>query len=254
VTLRVIVADDAALSRDRLVRLLRTDPEVEVVAECIDGNTALAAIREHAPDAAFLDVRMPGLDGIGVIGALAGQALPVFVLVTAHTAYAAEAFELDATDYLLKPVSPIRLRTALARVRERLTTRPAGKLDQVLALLKDLGRKPAPPTIDRLPVHSEDRTFFLRAESIDWIEAAGNYLQVHVGTLTHTVRGTMTRLETSLDPARFVRISRSAIVNIDRIQEIQPWFQGAHVVILRDRTRLTTSRRYRRSLSQLLGK
>jgi two-component system LytT family response regulator len=253
-TLRVLVADDAALSRDRLVRMLRTDPEVEVVAECTDGNTALAAIREQAPDVAFLDVRMPGIDGIGVIGALAGQALPAFVLVTAHAAYAAAAFDLDATDYLLKPVSPIRLRTALARVRDRLTARSAAKLDRVLALLKDLGKTTARPACDRIAVHSEDRTFLLKAESIDWIEAAGNYLQVHVGTLTHTIRGTMSRIESSLDQSRFVRISRSAIVNIDRIQEIQPWFQGAHVVILRDRTRLTTSRRYRHALRRLLGK
>jgi two-component system LytT family response regulator len=252
-SLRVVVADDAALSRDRLIRMLRADSDVEIVAACADGQAALEAIREHAPDVAFLDVRMPGLDGIGVIDALLGQALPAIVLVTAHDTYAVQAFDLDATDYLLKPVSPIRLRTTLARVRERLAARSAGKLDQVLALLRDLGGKPERTTLDRIPVHTDDRTFLLKTESIDWIEAAGNYLQVHVGKLTHMVRSTMAKLDRTLDPAMFVRISRSVIVNIERIQEIQPWFQGAHVVILKDRTRLTSSRRYRRTLRRLLS-
>jgi len=253
VTLRVVVADDQALGRDRLVRLLSKEGDVEVVAACADGETVLEAIREHAPDAAFLDVQMPGLDGLGVMDALRGQPIPAFVLVTAHQDYAVKAFDLDAVDYLLKPFSPARLRTALVRVRERRSARSGTGLEELLSLVRNLGRNPERPA-DRIAVRADDRTFFLKTETIDWVEAAGKYLHVHVGTVTHTIRGTMAGLERSLEPADFVRISRSAIVNINRIQEIQPWFQGAHVVILRDRTQLTSTRRYRRHLRRLLGK
>ena len=252
-TLRVVVADDQALGRDRLVRLLSKEGDVEVVAACADGETVLEAIREHAPDAAFLDVQMPGLDGLGVMDALRGQPIPAFVLVTAHQDYAVKAFDLDAVDYLLKPFSPARLRTALVRVRERRSARSGTGLEELLSLVRNLGRNPERPA-DRIAVRADDRTFFLKTETIDWVEAAGKYLHVHVGTVTHTIRGTMAGLERSLEPADFVRISRSAIVNINRIQEIQPWFQGAHVVILRDRTQLTSTRRYRRHLRRLLGK
>jgi len=253
VTLRVVVADDQALGRDRLVRLLSKEGDVEVVAACADGETVLEAIREHAPDAAFLDVQMPGLDGLGVMDALRGQPIPAFVLVTAHQDYAVKAFDLDAVDYLLKPFSPARLRTALVRVRERRSARSGTGLEELLSLVRNLGRNPERPA-DRIAVRADDRTFFLKTETIDWVEAAGKYLHVHVGTVTHTIRGTMAGLERSLEPADFVRISRSAIVNINRIQEIQPWFQGAHVVILRNRTQLTSTRRYRRHLRRLLGK
>jgi len=252
-SLRVVVADDQALGRDRLVRLLRLEEDVEVVAACGDGEEALEAIRNLAPDAAFLDVRMPGLDGMAVVDALRGQPLPAVVLVTAHDDYAVKAFDLDAADYLLKPFSHARLRAALVRVRERRAARSGAGLEQLLSLVKSLGRKAERPA-DRIAVRADDRTFFLKTESIDWIEAAGKYLHVHVGNLTHTIRGTMAGLERTLEPADFVRISRSAIVNINRIQEIQPWFQGAHVVILKDRTQLTSTRRYRRHLRRLLGK
>ena len=252
-TLRVVVADDQALGRDRLVRFLAMEEDVEVVAACGDGDEALEAIRNLAPDAAFLDVRMPELDGIGVMDALRGQPLPAFVLVTAHEDFAVRAFDLDAVDYLLKPFSHARLRGALVRVRERRAARSGAGLQQLLSLVRNLGRKPERPA-DRIAVRADDRTFFLKTESIDWIEAAGKHLHVHVGNVTHTIRGTMAGLERSLEPSDFVRISRSAIVNINRIKEIQPWFQGAHVVILRDRTQLTSTRRYRRHLRRLLGK
>lgn len=225
---------------------------MQIVAACADGRGALEAIRAHAPDVAFLDVRMPELDGLGVVEALRGQPLPVVVLVTAHEDYAVRAFELDAVDYLLKPFSPIRLRTALVRARERLAARSAASLEHALSLLR--GRDPPQEAAPgRIAVRTNERTFFLKTESIDWIEAAGKHLRLHAGTAIHIIRGTMRSLDRSLDPATFVRISRSAIVNIDRIQEVQPWFQGAHVVILKDRTQLTSTRRYRRQLRRLLG-
>ncbi|MGH7516395.1 MAG: LytR/AlgR family response regulator transcription factor [Gemmatimonadales bacterium] len=251
-TLRAIVADDEPMGRQRLVRLLQSEPEVEVLAACETGEQALEAIRSHAPDVAFLDVQMPGLDGFGVVEALEAAEAPAIVFVTAHDHYAVRAFEVHAFDYLLKPVDEERLRTALARVRERPAGPPEDASQRVLALLERLHARER--GLERLVVRTQERAFFLRTETIDWIEAAGKYVHLHVGKITHPIRGSMASLEQELDPARFVRISRSAIVNIDRIQEIQPWFQGDHVVILQDRTRLTSTRGYRENLQRLLGK
>jgi len=164
VTLRIVVADDQGLSRDRLLRLLEAERDVEVVATCADGSAALEAIHTCAPDVAFLDVRMPGLDGMGVVEALRGQPLPVVVLVTAHEGYAVRAFELDAADYLLKPFSPIRLRTALIRARERLAARSASRFERALEMLKARDEPPTPAP-DRVAVRTDGRTFFLKTES-----------------------------------------------------------------------------------------
>jgi two-component system LytT family response regulator len=252
-TLRVVVADDDELARERLVRMLKVEPDVQLVGICADGLETLKAIRERAPDLAFLDVSMPGLDVFAVLDALRKEQVPEFVLVTAHDAYAVEAFDRGAVDYVLKPFSHARLRTALARVRDRRASRSAGGIDRVLSVLKDLEHR-VEHTAGRIAVKEGDRTFFLKVEAVDWVEAAGKYLHVHVGKQIHTIRGTMAGLQGTLDPADFVRVSRSAIVNVDRIQEIQAWFQGAHVLILRDRTQLTSTRRYRRNLRRLLGK
>jgi two-component system LytT family response regulator len=255
-TLRVVVADDEPMGRQRLTRMLQDEPEVEVVASCGSGEEALDAIREHGPDLAFLDIQMPGLDGFGVVRLLDGERLPAFVFVTAHDHYAVRAFEVHALDYLLKPFDQGRLQTALDRARTQLGTDQAGDSAQrMLALLHELNqRQRGELGLERLVVRSQERAFFLRTESIDWVEAAGKYVHLHVGKATHLLRGSMASLEQQLDPARFVRISRSAIINIDRIQEIQPWFQGDHVVILADRTRLTSTRGYRENLHRLLGK
>jgi two-component system LytT family response regulator len=250
--LRAIVADDEPMGRQRLVRLLQAEPEVEVLAACETGEQALDAIRSHTPDVAFLDVQMPGLDGFGVVESLGPDEIPAIVFVTAHDTYAVRAFEVHAFDYLLKPVDEERLRTALARVRERSTAPVEDTSQRMLALLERLHARDR--GLERLVVRTQERAFFLKTETIDWIEAAGKYVHLHVGKTTHAIRGSMASLEQELDPARFVRISRSAIVNIDRIQEIQPWFQGDHVVILQDRTRLTSTRGYRETLQRLLGK
>ncbi|HEU5170900.1 MAG TPA: LytTR family DNA-binding domain-containing protein [Gemmatimonadales bacterium] len=253
-TLRVIVADDEPMGRQRLVRMLRAEPEVEVLEACDTGEQAVEAIRTHAPDAAFLDIQMPGLDGFGVVDAIREEEqAPAFVFVTAHDHYAVRAFEVHAFDYLLKPVDEERLRTALARVRERGPPAPQDTSQRMLALLESLQARQE-RGLERLVVRTHDRAFFLKTESIDWIEAAGKFVHLHVGKAAHAIRESMTNLERELDAARFVRISRSAIVNIDRIAEIQPWFQGDHVVILQDRTRLTSTRGYRENLQRLLGK
>jgi two-component system LytT family response regulator len=219
-------------------------------------HTRHEAIREHEPDLAFLDIQMPGLDGFGVVRALESERPPAVVFVTAHDHYAVRAFDVHALDYLLKPFDQERLQTALDRARTRLATgQPADSTQRMLALLQELNqRQRGELGLERLVVRSQERSFFLRTDAIDWIEAAGKYVHLHVGKATHLLRGSMAGLEQQLDPARFVRISRSAIINIDRIQEVQPWFQGDHVVILQDRTRLTSTRGYRENLQRLLGK
>jgi two-component system LytT family response regulator len=254
VTIRAVVADDEPMGCQRLVRLLQAEADVEVVAACESGDEVLAAIRSNAPDVAFLDIQMPGLDGFAVVEALQDDDVPAIVFVTAHDQYAVRAFEVHAFDYLLKPVDDERLRRALGRLREReRSAGPAGDpSERMLALLERLHARER--GLERLVVRTQERAFFLKTETIDWIEAAGKQVQLHVGKTIHSIRASMANLEQELDPARFVRISRSAIVNIDRIQEIQPWFQGDHVVILQDRTRLTSTRGYRENLQRLLGK
>jgi len=254
--LRVLIADDEPMGRQRLSRMLQAEPDVELVAACASGQEALEAIRRHGPDLAFLDIEMPGIDGFGLLDALEHERAPTIVFVTAHDRYAVRAFEVHALDYLLKPFDQTRLHAALNRAREQVpTTGPADAAQRMIALLEELNqRQKGELGLERLVIRTPERTFFLRTEAIDWIEAAGKHVHLHVGKATHLLRGGMTALEQQLDPARFVRISRSAIVNIDRIQEIQPWFQGDHLVILQDRTRLTSTRGYREGLQRLLGK
>lgn len=254
--LRVLIADDEPMGRQRLSRMLRAESDVELVAACANGAEALEAIRRHGPDLAFIDIQMPGLDGFGVVDALEHDRAPSIVFVTAHDYYAVRAFEVHALDYLLKPFDQTRLHAALNRAREQLPAHaPGDAARRMIALLEELNqRQKGELGLERLVIRTPERTFFLRTEAIDWIEAAGKHVHLHVGKATHPLRGGITALEHQLDPARFVRISRSAIVNIDRIQEIQPWFQGDHLVILQDRTRLTSTRGYREGLQRLLGR
>jgi len=254
-TLRVVVADDEPLGRQRLVRLLQAEPETDVVAACADGEEAVEAIREHIPDVVLLDIQMPQLDGFEVVAALGDAQQPAVIFVTAHDQYALRAFEVHAFDYLLKPVDPDRLRDAIARavstpggVQQGSTTR------RILGLLEELNSRERARGRDRLVVRTPERAFFLRSETIDWIEAAGKFVHLHVGRSIHALRESMAELEQELDPARFLRISRSVIVNLDRIQEIQPWFQGDYVLILTDGTRLTSTRGYRDNMRKLLGR
>jgi two-component system, LytTR family, response regulator len=254
-TLRVVVADDEPIGRQRLVRLLQAEPDTDVVAACADGEEAVEAIREHAPDVVLLDIQMPQLDGFEVVAALGEAHQPAVIFVTAHDQYALRAFEVHAFDYLLKPVDPDRLREAIGRAvspgsrgSQSSTTR------RILTLLEELNARERGRSRDRLVVRTPERAFFLRCDTIDWIEAAGKFVHLHVGRSVHALRESMAELEQELDSARFLRISRSVIVNIDRIQEIQPWFQGDYVLILTDGTRLTSTRGYRDNMRRLLGR
>jgi two-component system, LytTR family, response regulator len=254
-TLRVVVADDEPLGRQRLVRLLQAEPETDVVAACADGEEAVVAIREHVPDVVLLDIQMPLLDGFEVVAALGDADQPAVIFVTAHDQYALRAFEVHAFDYLLKPVDQERLREAIGRAMSTPGRAPQGSTTRrILSLLEELNTRERARGRDRLVVRTPERAFFLRSETIDWVEAAGKFVHLHVGRSVHALRESMAELEQELDPARFLRISRSVIVNIDRIQEIQPWFQGDYVLILTDGTRLTSTRGYRDNMRKLLGR
>jgi two-component system LytT family response regulator len=239
-----IIVDDEPLARERLKRFLRDEPDVQVVGECGNGADALKQIRAIKPELVFLDIQMPEKDGFEVVEALDGGHVPAIIFVTAYDQYALQAFEVHALDYLLKPFNRERFRRAVAHARAQIEKIRLGNLDERLSsLLADLqtGRR----YLERLVVKSVGRVFFLRTAEIDWIEAAGNYLKLHVGRDSHMLRETMNSIESKLDPAVFLRIHRSTIVNIDRIKELHPMFSGDYSVILRNGTELALSRNYR---------
>jgi two-component system, LytTR family, response regulator len=251
--MRALVVDDEPMARERVLSLLQHEDDVEVVGECSDGEQAIAAIQHHTPDLVFLDVQMPGIDGFGVIQAIGAERMPIVVFITAYDEYALKAFEVHAADYLLKPFGRDRFQETLKHARESLERRRAGDLGRrLLALVNDI--KPETPKLDRLVVKSGGRVFFLRTEDIDWIEAAGNYVRLHLTDESHLFRETMNRMEARLDSRKFARIHRSRIVNTERIKELQPWFNGEYVVVLRNGTRLPLSRGYRDKLQEQLGK
>lgn len=254
--IRTLIVDDEPLARERLRKLLETEPDIQIVGECADGKEALQAAANEQPDLIFLDVQMPELDGFGVVAGLKSDLLPAIVFVTAYDRFALKAFEVHALDYLLKPFDRERFQTALERARKLVEQRKTGDLGQRLSsLLTDLKPEKAEPKyLDRLAIKTEGRVLFFKTDDIDWIEAADNYVNVHVGNEQHLHRETMSSLETKLPPARFIRISRSTIVNIERIKEMQPMFHGDYVVILKNGTRLNLSRNYREKLNNLLGK
>ena len=260
--IRVMLADDEPLARRRLVRFLRAEPDVEVAAECANGAQAVAALRDQALDLVFLDVQMPDMSGLEVVAAHGADRMPAVIFVTAYDAYAVRAFEVHALDYVLKPVTVERFRAAFQRAREhleRVSSAHAGRRlksllaqvlasEQALAVGGAVGPPPASKYADRLTVRTEGRVVFLRASEVDWFEADGNYVRIHVGKNTHLIRETITALDASLDPALFARIHRSTIVNLDRIRELQPWFAGDYVVVLKDGTQLKLTRTYREHL------
>ena len=249
--LRVLIADDEPLARRKIRSLLEREPDVEVLGECGNGPDCLAFIRERSPELVFLDIEMPGLDGLGVLSALGSHPPPAVIFVTAYDQYALRAFEVHAVDYLLKPFDRRRFRAALERAREHLRRRAQSSLNQeVLDLLRELTTKP----LARLPVRTKDRVVFLKTESIDWVQTADNYVRLHAGEEEHLLRETLAHLQARLDPARFLRIHRSTLVNVERIKELHPLFHGDHAVILQDGTELTLSRRYRSQLEALLGR
>ena len=251
--IRTLIVDDVELARER-VKILLDDPEVEIVAECANGREAIKAIGSLKPDLVFLDVQMPKVGGFEVVEAVGVEEMPAVIFVTAYDEYALRAFEVNAVDYLLKPFDEERLRKAVARARRVIEGRAsAGEFEERLRrLLKDV--RAEPNYLRRIPVKSARGMTFILTESIDWIGSAGHYLEVHVGHDTHLVREQLSRLEAKLDPERFVRIHRSAIVNLDRVKSLRPLFNGDHIVVLVNGQELNLSRTYHEKLMELLAR
>ena len=245
--MRVLVVDDEAPARQRLMDILRKDASVASVLEAADGVAAVTTIKRERPVLVFLDVQMPELDGLGVIEAVGPAEMPLTVFVTAYDQHAVRAFEANALDYLLKPYSDERLEATLARVRTRLTETQAGNLLRLVAAPR-AGRY-----LDRLVVKSAGVTRFLRVDEIDWIEGAGIYVNLHVAGKSLLYRSALTQLTASLDPERFIRVHRSAIVNIDSIVQLDAVSHGEFDVTLRDGSVARVSRTYRALLEQRLG-
>lgn len=257
--IRVLIVDDEPAARAAIRTLLADEADVQVVGECADGRAALEAIRIDAPDLLFLDVQMPEMDGFALLRALDPTQLPVIVFVTAYDQYALHAFEVSALDYLLKPFDDERFRSSLARAKQRVQQGRLGALSQQLLALLDgtAGRQPVSRDgqyLKRLVIKTGGRVTILAVKDIDWIEADGDFVKIHAGRAWHPLRETMKRLETQIDPARFVRIHRSTIVNVERIKELQPYFRGEYVVILHDGTSLKLSRGYKEHLEAALGR
>ncbi len=251
--IRVLIVDDESIARDRIKRFLSAEPDIEIIGECRDGKAAVAVIKKLAPDLVFLDIQMPELSGFEVLKAIGAAHLPAIVFVTAFDNFALQAFEYHALDYLLKPFNRDRFRRSLSYAREQIERQHTGGVDiRLLSLLEDI--KGGHKYLERLVIKSVGRVYFLKADEIDWIEACGNYVNLHVGNETHLLRETMNRLEEKLDPDKFMRIHRSSLVNLDRIKELTPLFNGDYTVILRNNTKLTLSRTYRDRLQDLFEK
>lgn len=250
--LRVVIADDEPLGRQRLRQLLRDEPKVEVVAECENGVEALGAIREKSPDLVFLDIKMPEMDGFGVLKALDGNKQPAVIFVTAYDHFAVKAFEMHAVDYLVKPFGRERFQTALNRARHRLRADAVAEGGNSLSNLVGKLNSQLNP-LEQVSIKTGDRIRLLKVAEIDWICSADNYAELHTGNGAHLMRVTISTLAEQLPQNRFARISRSHIVNMDRIKEIRPKSHGDYVVLLRNGTELQGTRNYRKNLAALLG-
>jgi two-component system LytT family response regulator len=250
--IRALVVDDEPLARRRIRKLLARDADVEVIGDCANGYEAIDAISRQTPNLVFLDVQMPEVDGFAVLEQIDRSLIPFVIFVTAYDQYALKAFEVSAVDYLLKPFDRKRFEQALQRAKTRLfTEQGSGINQQTLALLQEL--KARSQHLERLLIKSGGRAFFLKTDEIDWIAAEGKYVRLHVGNESHLLREGMTAIEAQLDPRKFLRVHRSSIVNIDRVKELQPWFNHEYQVVLKDGTKLILSRSCRKKLTELLG-
>jgi two-component system LytT family response regulator len=252
--IRTLVVDDEKPARTRLLDLLNREAEVEIVGEGRDGREAIDLVRAHGPQLMFLDIQMPDLDGFGVLQALEPDQLPLTVFVTAYDKYAIQAFEAHALDYLLKPYSDQRFEAALKRVCEFIRSRNGSEVNlRVANLLEErAGMDAHSGFLERVVLKSAGRVTFLEVGDVDWIEACGVYVNLHVGPKTHLYRSSVAHLLLRLDPNRFVRVHRSAAVNTSRILELQPRSHGDYTVVLKDGTELIMSRGYRSQFEQWL--
>ena len=260
--IRVLIVDDEALARDTIRLLLEGRPEIEIVGECQDGDEAVEAIEADKPDLVFLDVQMPGKTGFDVVETVGPERMPVVIFATAYDQYALRAFDAHALDYLLKPYDDDRFEQALARAAEQIKQKQIGaRSTELIALVEERRAdpepapepEPEPAPLERIMIKERDALFFVKTEDIDWIEAAGDYVSLHVGKKSHLLRESMSGMEAKLDAKRFVRIHRSTIVNVERIKKLRPYFHGDYIVYLNDKTELRLSRRYWNRLEQVVG-
>ncbi|MGH7939523.1 MAG: LytR/AlgR family response regulator transcription factor [Limisphaerales bacterium] len=248
--IRTLLVDDQSSGLSVLRNILRFEPDVEIIGMASNGPEAIEAINRLSPDLVFLDVQMPGADGFGVIAGVEAEKMPIIVFVTARDDFALKAFEAQALDYVVKPCKPERLHSAVARARQQIRDHQNGDIRRKLdSLIKNLKVEPAYP--ERLAVKSNGRIVCLRLTDLDMVEAADNYVKLYSGKETHLLRETLGTLEEKLPPGRFVRISRSAIVNVESVKELHPLFHGEYSVALKNGSRATLTRGYRRQLRQL---
>jgi two-component system LytT family response regulator len=248
--LRILIVDDEPLARERVRAFLRAEPDAEIIGECGNGPDAVAAIRRDLPDIVFLDVQMPGSDGLQVVSELPAEGRPAIIFVTAHDSFAVDAFGVHATDYLLKPFDQERFQTALKRAADHVRARRAGdlgaRLETLLSEAAPAAKKPG-----RLAFKSEGRVVFLKPDEIVWVEAADNYVLLHLVDAPRLIlRETLSAIEARLGSAEFARVSRSAIVRLDQVKELQPTFHGDYTVVLRNGTRVPLSRSHRGQLER----
>ena len=250
--IKVLIVDDEALARRIVRKMLQAHTDFEVVGECENGGEAVAALRSTLCDLMFLDVQMPEMDGFSVVGALAAEEMPHVIFVTAYDQYAVRAFQVHALDYLLKPFDQERFAQALERARRQIRSEAGGDINaRLLSLLSQ--RESQPQLVERLLVKADGRVFFLKTDELEWIEAEGNYVSLHVGNKKYLFREAISTLEGQLNPKKFRRISRSTIVNIDSVTEFQPRFRGDYWVVLRGGVKLKLSHRYRSNLDKDFG-
>jgi two-component system LytT family response regulator len=248
--IRTIVADDEPIARARIVSLLHDEEDIDVVGECGDGRSAIDQIRRLTPDLVLLDIQMPELDGLEVIREVGADKMPAVVFITAYDEHALAAFEVHAFDYLLKPVSRERFTQAIDRVVGLIHTEAPASERPLTALIEAMRSERS--ALDRIAVKSDGRVLFIRVGEIDWIEADDDLVRIHAGKAIHAHRSTLTHLEERLPGTKFLRVHRSTLVNVDRIREIQPWFQGDWVLILHDGTRLHSGKSYRSKVREYI--
>jgi two-component system LytT family response regulator len=251
--LRTLVVDDEPLPRERSVTLVRATSGLELVGEAASGTEALDQVVALRPDLLFLDIQLPEMDGFEVVDALGGETPPAVVFITAYDEYAVRAFEVNAIDYLLKPVSPERFAAAVNRIRDRVPRPEPDLADRIREALSRPGQERLAAPRRRFVVRRGNTHSFVPVPDVDWIDAEGNYLRLHVGRQTHLVRATMKTLESELVAQDFVRIHRSMLVNIDRVASVTPSGEGEYLVTLRDGTRLSSSRGYADRVRALLA-
>lgn len=242
-SLTALVVDDEPIARHAVLRLLREDPDIEVVGECGDGVSAVAAIRDRSPDLVFLDIQMPAITGLDVVATIGAARMPATIFVTAYEQFAVRAFEANAVDYLVKPFSRDRFTETLRRAKQRLASARGADADttaRIMQALASLQQRDA--YLERLPVREDERVVLVDVDDIVWIKASGNTVRLHLADRVYELRDTMSALAARLDPRRFARVHRSAIINIRRVKDIHPWFNGYHVVTMDTGQQLRMSR------------